>query len=67
MTSKPYSPDKYLFVMTLTVRIKKCEKVNVFKPNTPQRQKHRFVSHSPPGQVNNFGHITLPSYLWLKT
>ncbi len=67
MTSKPYSHDKYLFIMTLTVRIKKYEKVNEFKPNTPQRQKHRFMSHSPQGQVNNFGYITLPSYLWLKT
>ncbi len=40
--------------MTLTIRIKQCEKVDVFKPNTPQRQKHRFMSYSPPYQVNNF-------------
>ncbi len=33
--------------MTLTVSIEQLKKVNLFKPNAPQRQKHRFVSHSP--------------------
>ncbi len=46
MTVKTFSPHKYLFIMTLTVSIKQCEKANLFKPNTPKRQKHRFVSHS---------------------
>ncbi len=47
MNFKAFSPHKYLFIMTLTASIKWCEKVNLFKPNTPQRQKDRFVSHSP--------------------
>ncbi len=47
MTFKPFSLDKYLFIMTLTVSTEQFEKANLFKPNTPQRQKHRFVSHSP--------------------
>ncbi len=47
MTFKPFSPEKYLFVMTLAVSIEPLKKVNLFKPNTPQRQKRRFVSHSP--------------------
>ncbi len=47
MTFEPFSLRKYLFIMTLTVSIKQCEKVNLFKPNTPMRQRHRFVSHSP--------------------
>ncbi len=47
MTFKPFLPGKYLFIMTLTVRIKQCEKVNSFKPKTPQGQTHRFESHSP--------------------
>ncbi len=47
MTFKPFSPNKYLFIMTLAVSIELCEKVNLFKPNTPQRQTHRFKSRSP--------------------
>ncbi len=47
MTFKPFSPHKYLFIMTLTISIEQFEKVDLFKPNTPQRQKHRFVSHAP--------------------
>ncbi len=47
MTLNPFSPEKYLFVMTLTVRIKQCEKVNLFKSNTIQMLKHRFMPHSP--------------------
>ncbi len=47
MTFKPLSPEKHLFVMTLAVSIEPFKKVNLFKPNTPQSQKHRFVSHSP--------------------
>ncbi len=47
MNFKAFSPHKYLFIITLTVSIKQCEKVNLFKPNTPQRQKHSFVSNSP--------------------
>ncbi len=47
MTIKAFSPHRYLFKITLTVGIKQCEKVNLFKLNTPKRQKHRFVSHSP--------------------
>ncbi len=47
MTLKAFSLHKYLFILTLTVSIKQCKKVNLFKPNTPKRQKHRFVSHSP--------------------
>ncbi len=47
MTFKVFLPHKYLFIMTLTVGITQCKKVNLFKPNTPKRQKHRFVSHSP--------------------
>ncbi len=35
MTFKRFSPHKYLFIMTLTVSIKQCEKVNIYKPNTP--------------------------------
>ncbi len=46
MTLKPFSPEKYFFIMTLTVSIEQFEKVNLFKPNTRQSQKHRFVSHS---------------------
>ncbi len=47
MTFKAFSPEKYLFVMTLTGSIQQFKKVRLFKPNTPQRQMHRFVSHSP--------------------
>ncbi len=47
MTFKPFSPEEYLFIMTLVASIEQFKKVNLFKPNTPQRQKHRFVSHSP--------------------
>ncbi len=45
MTFEPFSPEKYLF--TMAVSIEQCEKVNLFKPSTHQRQKHRFMSHSP--------------------
>ncbi len=44
-TFKPFSPEMYLFAMTLTVSIEQREKENLFRPNTPQR--HRFMSHSP--------------------
>ncbi len=47
MAFNPFSPEKYLFIMTLTVSIEQFEKVNLFKQSTPQRQTHRFVSHSP--------------------
>ncbi len=47
MTFKAFSPHKFLFIMTLTVSIKQCEKMNLFNQYTPKRQKHRFVSHSP--------------------
>ncbi len=47
MTFKPFSPEKYLFTMTLTVSIEQREKVNLFRPNIPQKQKHRFMSLSP--------------------
>ncbi len=47
MTLKPFSLAKYPFIMTLTVGIEQCEKVNLFKPNTPQNQTRRFKSHAP--------------------
>ncbi len=39
MTFKAFLPAKYLFIKTLTVSIEQFQKVNLFKPNTPQRQK----------------------------
>ncbi len=47
MTFKTFYPDKYLFVISLTVSIDQCEKVNLFNPNTPQGQTHRVKSHTP--------------------
>ncbi len=47
MNFKPFSPETYLFIMTLRVSIEQCEKLYLLKPNRPQRQKHRFMSHSP--------------------
>ncbi len=73
MTFKPFSPDRYLFIMTLTVSIEQCETVNLFKPNTPQRQMHRFFSHSPYNPVVSLNgpsaYIRTPLYVmieWLK-
>ncbi len=62
MAFKPFSPDKYLFIKTLTVSIEQCEKVNLFKPSTPQRQKHRFVSHSHEPRA----YIRTPLYVFCK-
>ncbi len=67
MTFKPFSPDRYLFIKTLTVSIEQCEKVNLFKPNTPQRQMHRFLPHSPYCPVVNLNgpraYIRTPLYV----
>ncbi len=69
MTFKVFSPHKYLFIMTLTVSIKQCDKVNLFKPNTPKRQKHRFVSHSPYCPVVRLNgpraYIRIPLYFYI--
>ncbi len=45
MTLNPFSPEKNLFVLTLTVRIEQCEKGTY--TNTIQMLKHRFMPHCP--------------------
>ncbi len=71
MIFKPFSPKKYLFIMTLTVSIEKFEKVNLFRPNTPQRQTQRFVSHSPYCPVHRLNgpraYIRTPLYMSLES